>query len=83
MQIWRSFPKLAEFGKRGSSVIPLHHRNNQKKGVWESNTRIEKTFLRFAEIRKKWQTQEEKQEAPEDEDNRPTHSSGGTNRIHY
>ena len=43
--------------------------------------RIWKTFLTFAEIREKWQTQEDKQEAPEDEDNRLTHSSGVTNQI--
>ena len=43
--------------------------------------RIWKTFLRFAEICEKWRTQEDKQEAVEDEDNRLTHSSGVTNWI--
>ena len=45
--------------------------------------RIWKMFLTFAEIREKWRTQEDKQEVAEGEDNKPTHSSGVTNWIHY
>ena len=43
---------------------------------------IWKTFLTFAEIRGKWRTQEDKQEVAKGEDNKLTHSSGVTNRIH-
>ena len=43
--------------------------------------RIWKTFVRFAEVHEKWQTQEGKQEVVEDEDNKPMHSSGVINRI--
>ena len=43
--------------------------------------RILKTFVKFAEIREKWPTREDKQEAVEDEDNKLTHSSGVTNWI--
>ena len=48
----------------------------KSKACIEPNTRIWKTFLTFAEIHEKWQTQEDKQEAVEDEDNKLTHSSG-------
>ena len=44
--------------------------------MYKTITRILKTFLTFAEIHEKWQTQEDKQEAPGDEDHRQMHSSG-------
>ena len=50
--------------------------------MYKTIKQISKTFLTFAETREKWPTQEDKQEAPEDEDNRQTHSSGVTNQIH-
>ena len=44
--------------------------------MYKTITRIWRTFLELAEISEKWPTQEDKQEAPEDEDNKQMHSSG-------
>ena len=44
--------------------------------MYKTIARISRTFLTFAETSGKWLTQEDKQEAPEDEDHRQMHSSG-------
>ena len=94
VRIWKIFPKFAGIRRKWCSVnykgvgekkFFLCHRCIT--GIVESEcckepgTRIWKTFLTFAEIREKKLTQEDKQEAPKDEGNRLTHSSGVTNRT--